>query len=696
MGNQKSLAESALFVGVDGEGWNVPGADRFVVGESDYRAPPHRFTLLAAYPAEGDGAELWREGKRLTMTECLDFLCDAAATQGEPGQQRRRVLVSYASSYDAMHMLAFDLPRESLVELADGLTVHARSESYSYEIEYRPRKFLRVRRYSGTRGRRWHTWAGRRVVQNEAGGFTLWDWFGFAQSRFTEALRAWGFFGSVVSELERMKGERAGFDASQIAAIRAYNESECRLLAAMAGRARDFVVDELGVKPARWHGASAVAGELLRANKVKAHMLDTAHGFPAAFEAARHAYVGGHIETMGIGVRRGPVWHADLNSAYAAALAELPSLGAGTWEHGETGTEPPEGFTVIRLAYRFPAGRPFYPLPFRRRDHSVCFPPEGEGWHWRPEYEAALAYAGELGMERLDVLEWWHWRPSPALAHVRPFDYVRELYAMRGRVEGGRAGGRSLLLKLVLTATFGKLSQQTGAELDEHGELVKLPPWFQLEWAGWVTAAVRARVMLAALDAPGELLTVNTDGLWTGKRPRVRESDELGGWRVERIGGLAVAMAGAYWTADDEAPGAAYTKGRMRGFEARGPDDFRVIARAWRRRSTTAELTTRRLIGLRSAVKMAGYWRMRGRYAEAVARMPIDGESSKRHGVAVSRVKPHTQWCPTLPKEARDGLDGEELAETASAPHPLLWIEGAPDAVEQWEAEREEGDAAQD
>ena len=82
-------------------------------------------------------------------------------------------------------------------------------------------------------------------------------------------------------------------------------------------------------------------------------------------------------------------------------------------------------------------------------------------------------------------------------------------------------------------------------------EKQRIPPWHQLEWAGWVTSHTRARLFDVMRRIPWEhLIAVETDGIYTTTPPEqlgIEHSEELGGWEVSEYDEMMYVQSGTAW-----------------------------------------------------------------------------------------------------------------------------------------------------
>lgn len=109
--------------------------------------------------------------------------------------------------------------------------------------------------------------------------------------------------------------------------------------------------------------------------------------FPALW-----AYFGGRIEAAAMGAFS-LAYDYDINSAYPDAFTRLPTFNQSPqWvlgdDIGEVLHNRPVGMFFV--VWEFPEGWDWYPFPFRNRAGSICFPRKGAGWVLSPEFFAVV------------------------------------------------------------------------------------------------------------------------------------------------------------------------------------------------------------------------------------------------------------------------------------------------------------------
>lgn len=641
-GQTQSKWARAEFIALDGEGENAGEVETHATANKIYTSREHIYTLLAA----STGESLYRNGTRLDTYDIIDWLLDL----GE--EYARAIFVIFAGGYDINHWLLFGFDRLLLGELSRGEPLEFCRNDVWYYIEYRNRKSLTLKRnkifYQDSKGRHKVKWSAC---------ITIWDVFGFFQESFVGVMGKWlGLKHPHYELIKKMKGLRGDFENVEQREINAYNQAELSCLVELMEKVWSGI-DGLGLKCLRWDGAGAVAASMFRAHKIRDYKSDI---FEPVREAVRTAYAGGRIELCKIGTYHGNVYDYDVNSAYPAVMHSCPCLAHGVWRHGGPDTAPPRGFTLVHLRFDFNPGQRFYPLFYRTRHMQISYPQQGEGWYWFPEYEAALSCPGIV-----DVLEWWHF--DNACTH-QPFSWIKNYYETRRKWvknpdDDWQLGGEKII-KLGLNSLYGKTAQQLGAK---DG---KPPAYHQMEWAGYITSATRARLFIAASKDPDAIIGFATDGIFSVRPLDIECSitKEMGEWELKEPlpRGLTVAMAGVYWWHMGPDKYSHFS----RGFDKDSMKTPKLITDAWAAGYDKIDIPMYRLIGMGTASVSDIMWQMRGRFAVGMRCLALDGHSHKRQGIDIKKARPHKQLVNLEPSPNLEYGYGEQAC---SFPYPVLW-----------------------
>lgn len=676
-GKLPTVFERTRFVGVDGEGFSDGDEIRITMGNPphEYVARDHFYALLT----DSDGHEIYEPNGRLRTKQCLDFVLHIRERDPDA------VPVLFGGSYDICHWLAFDVPGYDIVELLRSDPTGLRGENHieitlgehDYKITYRPRKSIRIKRWpKGAEKYEEHVtnennphkesktvW---RLTPHDS--VTVWDVWGFFQGTFVTAMDTWMPGDPDWQMIQKFKGGRKTFDRSEIVDIRRYNQAEVRCLATMMDKVRQSI-KECELQITRWDGVGAVSSAMFKKHNVRDHMEETPQ---EVFDAARVAYSGGHIEATMVGYHDGPIHHYDINSAYPDQFRHLPSLAGGTWRKYDGKSIPNEQFALVHVVYHFLPGLPFYPLFFREPNGSILYPERGSGWYWFPEFAAAREFAERFGAFEFRVLACYAFKP---VFNSKPFQWIEEYFERRKAIieqtkRDGIPRGEEKTLKLGYNGCYGKTAQQLGARRI-NGEIFA-PPYFQLEWAGAVTAGCRAKLMQAAMQQPSAIISFATDGLYSTVPLSLNCPKEkiLGEWEYVVHDGLTMVMPGVYWLHDGEK-----VKGYSRGYDKEQMEDYQLIHRAWAEGKSVLSFDQERMVTLGNATMSDGFWALRGLFTRSKRELRIDGKNSKRMGIAMSTSKPHRGMCLTRPRDHSEdyAVRAERLH---SAPFPIPFMDG--------------------
>lgn len=436
------------FVGVDGEGRNTP----------DGR---HAYFMLRA----GGGTLYPRDGEeRLRTSDCLEYLCNLPPTH---------TYVAFFFDYDVTKILE-DLSFKKFDKL-----VHRQQrvrdiggwwpvDFGDYQFDWFPRKEFKVRKFLG---------------QDDDGKRTYSPWIiihdvgTFFQASFIKVITLWDVGTPYIREkIAEGKALRSDFAAIDDKYIDKYNEWECILLAELMEKFRK-VCEDIGYMPKKWQGPGLIAEAAMRRHNVPKTediplFQDAGKDSVASF--GRYAYYGPKFETSLVGPTPAPCIQFDINSAFPAAMLELPCLLHGEWERvigKRTLGEEELSISFGRFATR-PHGKRFMfgGFPVRRKDGSIHFPFNGKGWYWSFEARAAIH-------QDYTVYDSWVYTRH---CDCRPFGYLAEIYERRLELGKSTVG---IVLKLVMNSHYGKLVQSIGA-----------PRYSNTVWASFITAWTRTRI----------------------------------------------------------------------------------------------------------------------------------------------------------------------------------------------------------
>jgi len=510
--------------GVDGRDHNArEGRPQFIVWDGEgityHDDEPQSYVLFGASTGTLD---YHIKSHALTTDECLSYIIDIermypAATH-----------VGFAFKYDA-EMILSELPVRSWRYLMR----HGFVRWKGYRITYHPGKRFTV----------------SKTIDGQRYTATIYDVWGFFQSSFIAACLKW-LDDEDRATLQRVidgKAKRGKFTADDMPYIEEYWRAENALAVKLVNMLYD-ALEAADLVPSEWHGPGAIAKVIYNRHKIRTHMARSEHdvrddrdmklaSLPEEVNhASRIAYLGGHFECYQIGHHDKPVWQYDINSAYPHAISLLPDLSDGEWEYVREPTFNPDMYALWRITYDAYDSRLItraFPLPYRDERGCVAFPMTTDVWVWTPE--AALV----ANDHHAHISEAWIYHPG---SDLRPFDFVREMYAER-RYRKAHGDPSEKALKLALNSLYGKMAQRAGWQDGRP-----LPRFHQLEWAGYVTSYTRAMIYDAIRQAGDNTIAVETDAIFSTVPLDLPVSTNLGDWECTEHEWITYLTSGMYWT----------------------------------------------------------------------------------------------------------------------------------------------------
>ena len=599
------------FIGWDGEGITYPGQTQ------------QSYCLFGASTGHTIVAP---RGKRLSSSECFDIILEVER------ENPNAIHCGFSIQYDVNQWLA-DLPERSLWYLYR----HNRIKWEGYRIEYYPGKWFTIRR-------------GKTTAR-------VFDVFGFFQTSFINACTE--FLGSgdpLVEYIGAGKAARGTFQYDQMDEfVLPYWRTELHLLVRLMESLRKDL-HGAGIYPSSWHGPGAVANSVFKQFNIKWAKSECP---PQVNRAAQYGYAGGRFELFKAGHYPHPVWEYDIRSAYPSVIAGLPDLSCGSWEYTHTFQSGSFGIWYVRydssklLRSRLSGPEPLF---YRDRYGGVSFPGNVEGWYWTPEVENAIAYNPAT-----QILGGWVFHSDSTR---EPFAFVREYYEKRAQWKReGNSAQRAL--KLALNSLYGKMAQRSGWQ-----EGQPIPQWHQLEWAGYVTSATRAKLWQAILLAPSDIIATETDALFSSSPLNLPLSQSLGDWEETKFENITYIQSGLYYatTSDGE------VLERYRGFD-KGSLPYREVLAHLRNLSGDGEWTgelsplcgyTTRFVGMGLGLRTKSTWRS---WETSPRSVSFGGGGKRGH---ISRICPECREG----KKFTDGLHSLAILNSGgvSEPHRLPWL----------------------
>lgn len=540
------------FMAIDGEG-----------GGTDHLDRQNYLLMVASGAMPGDERVRHRNGKPLSVLECLDFILSLPA---------KPILVGFGIGYDATQILRGIRPAtlRRIMNPRRGKNGPCYTYWGEYGIIYQQGQYLRVARIDRS---------GDKPKIAAGSSRTVYETLGFFQCAFIKAIHNW----NIGTAQERAiiaanKAQRDAFDQLTDEIID-YCKLECRHLAMLMTEFRE-VCTTTGISPKQWSGAGWLASDLLNKHGIPKRPLSTREtGDLAAqkpsknpkpvqprrperdrqFEiAANNAQYGGRFEVSRIGPIAGPVYEYDLRSAYPAAMLDLPCPLHTRWEHKPRASRLPHGeLYLAKVSFSHPDGL-WCGLPFRQ-NRRLFWPYQGTGWYWSPEIEAAQRYLHA----DIVVRDLWIARCK---CDCRLFDWVRDLYDERRRLGPDTRG---YPLKLGLNSLYGKMAQRVGRA-----------PYHDVVSAGLITAITRARLTEAIGQDPEAVVMLATDAVFSTRPLALDIGEGLGQWEEKVWPDLFIAQPGVYWS-PSELEKSVKSRGAPRSIIGNAVPRFHAVFAEW-------------------------------------------------------------------------------------------------------------------
>jgi len=498
---------SRPFLAWDGEGVTVDGE--------------HRYVLLA----NSVGGSLVNKAG-LSTGEIFDFLLESK--RANP----KAIHIIYGGGYDFNFWMR-SLSRDDVLRV------------YRHES---------VSRQAGVRIGKYRVWWRRGKYFRVASGstsVTVYDVLSFFQRSFVKACDEYlGERFEYRDQIVEQKLRRAAFGIEELPEIAEYNRAELRNLVLLAAELRKRL-NKVGLRPGRWDGPGAIAATLMSRKGIKGAKSErNENATPeGVLSAIRFAYAGGRFECVKFGDTQLPAYEYDINSAYPHALRRVPCLAHGRWIRHD-GNPGCREFALYHVRYSGPQGQQPAPLYRRNSRGAIAYPGTVSGWYWSPEIDATREHVKVTGRGALEVVECWEYVPDTqgcrdAGHDPEPFSwiegYYRERQALKAVGDGAHVG-----IKLALNSLYGKLAQQVGWYRDATGRL-RLPPFHELAWAGYVTSTCRAMVLRAVLSDLDSVIAFETDAVFTTCPLPVTIGSGLGEWEETAFSSLAYVQSGTYF-----------------------------------------------------------------------------------------------------------------------------------------------------
>lgn len=633
--------------------WDMEG-----ISLSGVSKPQH--PVLFGCSAETDSALV---GSRLSAQEMLEYIV-------EIGERYPYALhVGFGFKYDA-NMLIFGLPEPLIVRLWKAGHARWKMGDFWWSIKWIPGKMFTI-------SKRW----GEKRNTRAKTSVTIYDYASFFGGQ-TFISAAEQILGEDLSDedlqvVEHGKKARGHQNWSDMPQIRHYWEREIVLIQRVFEKFRG-VMYRAGFALREWYGPGALANYINATRKLRPVMAAaqiTSGVMPAeVHHASKVAFSGGRFELFQAGRITGPIHAVDIGSAYPFALTKVPSLhpNDGEWVHSGN-PERIERFGVYRIRFKAPhaSALEYRPMPlfYRDRRGMISYPQIVHGWYWSPE--AALA----INLPGVEVLEGWVWKNRE---ETFPWEFLQDMYDTRMRL--GKGNLLSMPFKLGPNSLYGKYAQTVGWDQKK-----KLPPKSHaLPVAGWVTSYCRAMLYGAMMHAPGKIIAVETDAIYTTAQPEslgITLGSELGQWDAAVYDEMIYVQSGMYHYKQDGKWKGTRSRGMNRGeYPVAKALEYMQSLRGGEEWGSLKLKTKPKFIGAGAAIAMSAplksamtSWRVQDK------EMTL-GDTGKRKHVMAACGECRAGISP-YDKPHRLVISSRSDGQTLSHPRALPWESAHPDAV---------------
>ncbi len=530
----------SLVIAWDGEGIDLHG-----------KGKPQSYVLFGC-SAEPDSPLVIEKPKQsLEYRQMINYICDVGSRY--PGA----VHIGFGFGYD-QNMIISAMPLRWKERLYNGGAIvfyDGPDKRIKYRIKITWKKRLEVSRTCG----------------NNKVTVRIDDISSFFHSSFVGAysnvVKQFDDNWQVVVEGKKQRGTQTEF--SDLRSVRRYWRAEIIALAQLGQEFKSLMVKG-GFPLTDWYGPGALANFLRRKAKLNVHEWgakesNIPHGLHIA---AKSAFYGGRFEQFLCGRIKGPVFSIDINSAYPAGFCDIPTLQeSGFWCHVTKASADRRTFGVYSIRYRdaeriTSRGIPRrsdipQPLPYRNKDSNISYPSIVDGWYWRPEAQVMM----DLYADKSEIVEGWEWIPATNEYPWR--DLMQAMFAIRKELKA-KGDTTEMAYKLSINSLYGKMAQRVGWNKETHTP----PGSHSLAIAGFITSHCRASLMRVMVQIPvGELIAVETDGIYTTKNPDELDlpsgiGKELGQWELDIYDEMLYVQNGVYCARQ----GDEWVKTKSRGF----------------------------------------------------------------------------------------------------------------------------------
>lgn len=214
------------------------------------------------------------------------------------------------------------------------------------------------------------------------------------------------------------------------------------------------------------------------------------------------------------------------NSAYGSVLSRLLDTRRGTWvEDIVMPKEAVYGFASGNLEVT----KPFHPF-IMKEDDKYTYTPIGSRPDQLTKEQIDLLYKHDLG--HFDIERGWWWIPSTSKSNYEPLrGIINHLHNIRAESEGLK----KVIIRQMIAGIWGRM-----VEIRKE----KLGKLFNPVWGSIVENSIKCQVVDTCLSLGVIPLLVAVDGVITDKPLPIKETTDMGGWRLSHKGRCIISSSG--------------------------------------------------------------------------------------------------------------------------------------------------------
>ena len=246
---------------------------------------------------------------------------------------------------------------------------------------------------------------------------------------------------------------------------------------------------------------------------------------------------GGWMEAVQRG-HFGQTYDFDLNSAFSYHTSRLIDTRFGTWfKSDKFYSKLPYGFCKGIVA----VDKDFNSVTYTHKNKdgdTVDYTPVGE----RPDYltNAHIQNMYDNGEGRFKLESAWYWKPEGDLVYPLK-EHVERLFEWKQYLKGFERE----IIKRILVGLTGKLCETFTEYVDGQPE-TKEGKLYNLPWYCWVQDQTKIQDVNFVIHNKAEdaLLSIEVDGLKFSREIPIKNSDEMGNWRLNMVAPAFIVSSG--------------------------------------------------------------------------------------------------------------------------------------------------------